>query len=212
MKKSISALIFVAILMMSLCSCKGSSTHDNYKEIYKRYNDMGSFSATAEITFNNGQTSASYTVKQLYKAPKSFALTVISPKNSAGFGYSIQDGNIFIKSESGQMAEFDITSPKERSSIDIVSFFEEYYKSEETSVATDNGLSGETTVLSCYLPHSGEQRFLQKLWIDNKTYLPVKLETYNTKEEAVVTVVYTEFERNCKIENINLIDLETNTQ
>jgi len=210
MKKSISALVFAVILMTSLCSCKGNSTHDSYKEIYKRYNNMESFSATAEITFNNGQTSVCSTVKQLYKAPESFVLTVISPETSAGFGYSIHNDRIFIKSPSGQMADFDIISPKERSAVDLSSFFKEYYKSEETAVATSKSLSGETTVLSCYLPQPDQQRFLQRLWIDNKTYLPIKLETYNAKEEAIITVIYTEFERNCKVEEINLIDLETN--
>ncbi|MBR5613946.1 MAG: outer membrane lipoprotein carrier protein LolA [Clostridia bacterium] len=200
MKKSITALLCAAILMTSLSGCGAKTAHDSYKEIYKRYNDIQSFSATVEITADNRQTQNVYLAEQYYKAPDKFAMTVLQPQSVSGSGYVFEGGKVLVKSGFGHGEEFEGLSVSERSSVAISDFFAEYYKSEETFIQTDGKLAGDTTCMTCFLPGKNERRYMQSLWIDNKTYLPLKMITYDIKENPVVTVVFKEFERNCEID------------
>lgn len=201
MKKSI-AIIMVGILMMSLMGCSAKSGHDAYKEIYKRFNDFESYYAEAVITARNDRSENVYHVRQFYKAPDMYSMVVDGPEAVAGSGYVFKNGEVILKSGFGKSEVLSIASPTERSYFCVADFFEEYYKSEETAVATSGGVfNGETTVMSCQISGKNPNMFSQKLWIDNKTFLPLKLETYDVNNRVVMTVEYNDFKRNCDIED-----------
>ena len=73
--------------MISLAACGAKSGHDAYKEIYKRYNELESFYAEAEITVRNVRTENTYYVRQFYKEPDMYSLLVDAPEVVAGSGY-----------------------------------------------------------------------------------------------------------------------------
>ena len=198
MKRCMAAVAAV-VLAMSLGACK-SDGHNAYREIYERYNDMESYSAIAEVTVRNERSENTYVARQVFLAPDWFLNEVIEPKEIAGSGFVFKDGGITLKSGTGH-AENVARLPME--SVGVLSvndFFESYYKSEETVVTTyQEGLDG-FTILECYLNSKNENRFRQRLWVDNKTFLPARLETYDTENRPVVTVRFREFDRNCKVE------------
>ena len=94
----------------------------------------------------------------------------------------------------------DIVFPDEKSTVFLSDFFERYYKSEETSLKTSGGLAGDKTTLSCYLESGTEKRFMQSLEIDNDTYLPLRLTTFDIDENPVVVVEFGEFKRNPRLD------------
>ncbi|MDO4743972.1 MAG: hypothetical protein Q4A86_01130 [Clostridia bacterium] len=200
MKKSIIVAFAALILMMSLCSCGEKSQHGIYQEIYKRYNNLESFYAAAEITVRSDKTESVYMVRQFYENPDKFSLVVDSPEEAAGSGYTAKDGKFLLKSGFGHTAECAVAFPEERNTVFLCDFFEEYYKSEETFVETSGTLSGNTITMTCFIPGKNEERFMQSLKIDSKTYLPLVLETYDIDKKPVVTVRYGEFKRNCDID------------
>lgn len=200
MKKSISA-VFAVILMISLAACGTKSGHDAYKEIYKRYNALNSFYAEVEITVRNARSENTYCARQFYKSPDAYSIAVDSPEELGGSGYVMRGGETLVKSGFGKSENLGVCSPSARNVVFITDFFEEYYKSEETSVSTAGGMNEKTTVLSCFVKDGTESRFSRSLWIDNKTFLPVKLETYDINGKPTVTVNYKEFKRNCDIED-----------
>ncbi len=199
MKKSITAVVAAAILMTSLCACGRKTEHDHYKEIYKRYNDLQSFSASVEVAVQNGQGKSVYTAKQKYKAPDWFEVTFTEPQSLSGSGYVFDGETVLLKSGFGHSEEIQKAALSVHSSVSIADFFEEFYKSEETAIKTESSISGRQTCLSCFLPGKNKNRFRQSLWIDNQTYLPVRLETYGIDENPTVTVEFCEFVRNEKI-------------
>jgi outer membrane lipoprotein-sorting protein len=194
------AVFSALILMTSLCSCGEKSQHGVYQEIYKRYNNMESFYAEAEVTVRSDKTESVYMVRQFYESPDKFSLMVDSPETVAGSGYTAKDGVFLLKSGFGQTAECEAAFPEEKNVMFLCDFFDEYYKSEEIFVRTNGALAGDTTTLTCFLPGKNEKRFMQSLKIDNKTYLPLVLETYDIDKKPVVTVKYGEFKRNCDID------------
>ncbi len=199
MKKSITAVLAAAILMTSLCACGRKTEHDHYKEIYKRYNDLQSFSATVEVTVQTGQGKSVYTAEQKYKASDWLEVTFTQPQSLSGSGYVFDGETILLKSGFGHTEEIQNAALSAGSSVSVADFFEEFYKSEETAVKSEASASGRQTCLSCFLPGKNKNRFRQSLWIDNGTYLPVRLETYGIDEKPTVTVEFCEFIRNMKI-------------
>lgn len=200
MKRGITAALAAALLVMSLGACCRNTEHNTYKEIYKRYNNMESFSATVQITVQNGQTEHCYSAEQYYIAPDKFAMTVTEPEAVSGSGYVFDGDTVLLKSGFGHGETLEGISVRERSSVALSDFFEEYYKSEETAVVTEKSLAGDDIRMDCFLQEKNKQRYMQSLWIDNDTYLPLRLVTYDVDEQPVVIVVFRKFERDCKIE------------
>ena len=198
MKKFVAA-VAAFVLMISLGAC-GFDGHDVYKEIYKRYNDMKTFRAVAEVTVVNERTENVYLVRQLFAAPDKFLLEVLEPAEIAGSGYVCKNGEFVIKSGFGHNEELMSWSGLAQGSLFVNDFFEEYFKSEETAVNVSKNSDGGATVLECYLSGKNEKQFMEKLWIDNKTFLPIRMETYDINKELVVKVEFKEFTRDCHVD------------
>lgn len=201
MKKSIVAALIAVVLVTSLVGCGGEKTqHDVYKEIYKRYTDMSSFYAEVEIAVKNKKMSSVYSARQFFDSPDKFSLIIDSPAEVAGSGYTAKEGKYLLKSGFGSNVTADIAFPEEKNTVFICDFFEEYYKTEETFLETSKSVLGDKTTLTCYLREGSEKRFMQSLEIDNKTYLPLKLITYDIDKKPVVEVLFGEFKRNPEID------------
>lgn len=200
MKKGIAAFVSV-ILMTTLAACGRTSGHDAYKEIYRRYNAMESFRARVEITAKNERTENTYIVRQVYAAPDRFGVIVEEPQELADSGYMFKNGEVVLKSGFGHNEILKDLSPSNRSAMFLVDFFEEYYKSEDAYAETLGKSNPDETVMSCMPGDGDKNRFSQSLWIDNKTFLPIRLETYDSNGNLTFRVRFLEFERNCDIED-----------
>lgn len=198
MKRCI-AVFSVIVLAISLGACKKTDGHNDYREIYERYNKMTSYSATAEVIVRNERTKNSYVARQLFLVPDRFLSEVTAPKEIEGSGFAFRTGELVLKSGNGQNIIIGDVPILNVGVLSVNSFFENYYKSEETAILTLGGAFEESTVLECFLNSKNPNRFKQRLWIDNKTYLPLKMETYDIENKPVVTVVFREFDRNCKV-------------
>ncbi len=200
MKKSMIAATTALVLMMSLCGCGDKSRHDAYKEIYKRYSHMESFYGAATVTVWSDKSESVYTVRQFYEQPDKFAFFVDSPETVAGSGYVAQGGSFKLKSGTGSDFDTEIAFPDSKNCMFLCDFFEEYYKSEEASVAADNGIISDKIVMSCFLTDKNPNRFMQSLTIDTKTYIPLTLTTYDMDKKPVVEVKFNDFKRNTDID------------
>ncbi len=198
MKKSMVAISFAVVLMMSLVACKSGSIHDHHKEIYKRYSNLESFYSEVRITVKTEKTSSTYLGRQFFEKPDKVSFVIDSPEEIAGSGYTSKDGKYRLVSGFGEEKTVDIVFPKEKSTVFLSDFFERYYKSEETSIKTSGGF--DKTTLSCYIENGSEKRFMQSLEIDNDTYLPLKLTTFDIDKNPVVVVEFGTFKRNPQLD------------
>ena len=200
MKRRITAVIAALILMTSLAACGKRSPQDAYKEIYSRYSQMKSFYAAATVRVISDKGESEYAVRQFYETRDRFAFFVDAPEAVAGSGYVANNGIFSLKSGTGDAFDSKVAFPDSKNYMFVSDFFEEYYKSEETSVAADNGISQNKLVMECYTADRNPNRFRQSLTIDTKTYLPIMLTTYNAENKAVVEVEFHDFKRNADID------------
>ena len=110
-------------LMISLLGCAKESGHDIYKEIYKRYNDLNSFYAEAEVTVYSDKLESTYLIRQFYEEPDKFAVEFDSPEEIAGSGYSSQNGKLALKSGFGDKKVCEIAFPDQKNTIFLNDFF-----------------------------------------------------------------------------------------
>ncbi|MBR5155863.1 MAG: hypothetical protein IKW62_05235 [Clostridia bacterium] len=200
MKKSIIATMFALVLTTSLFGCGEKSQHDIYKEIYKRYSNMESFYAAATVTVRSDKSESVYSVRQFYEQPDKFAFFVDSPEEVAGSGYVARGGEFKLKSGTGSDFDTKVAFPDSKNYMFLCDFFEEYYKSEETSVVADNGIGTDKTVMSCFMSDKNPKRFMQSLTVDSQTYIPLTLTTYDIDKNPVIEVSFNDFKRNAKID------------
>ncbi len=188
------------ILSLSLAGCGKNEAQEPYKEIYKRYSHIESFYAAVSVTVISDKGESRYSARQFFEAPDKYAFFVDAPEAVAGSGYVAKDGQFTLKSGTGDTFESRVAFPNSKNCMFISDFFEEYYKSEETSLAANEGFANDKVLMECYIPGKDKNRFKQSLAIDKKTYLPIVLTTYDVDGKAVVKVEFHDFKRNADID------------
>lgn len=193
MKKSISAVITV-ILMMTLTACKG----DVNTEINKRYMNLSSFIARAEITVTGNKGISSYEVSQTWREPEDYRLEVLKPENMQGTVYILKDGIMKYKSRDFNSAEAEMPTEEEYDFMLISDFLRGFYESGNIPEFFEN--ADGKVVMNSARSSNNKNRFTQTLTVDTKSYLPESLVTYNLNGNEVLRVKYLEFTINPEID------------
>ena len=201
MKRCI-AVIMSVILMTSFASCGKKDMQDVYRESYKRLSNMRSYYAEANVVVKNERSENLYHVRQFYKAPDMYSVVVDAPETIGGSGYVFKGNDVLVKSGFGKNELLTVNSPDKRNLSCIVDFIEGYSRDEESTVSVAGGAFGDKATVLKYKVNNGDGKyFIQRLWIDNKTYLPIKLETYDAGGKVMVSVRYGKFILNGDIED-----------
>lgn len=196
-------LIAILTLMITLCSCgtKENST-DYYTKIFEKYKNMKSYRCKVELTVTSNKTTSFYTMKHCYLEPDKYRVELEAPDGMKGLT-TIYNGPDIITVAPDIQKKFEITdyNAQTKDYLFLPNFFENYYKSEQTSVMVDNHDEGEYTVLRADIPGNNIYRCSQAVWFDNLTLLPVKTEIYDLKNEPVIIARFSEFEMNIKLQD-----------
>jgi len=200
------AVAVSATLMITLISC--GRNEDIHTRIYRKYSNIDSFSAVVEVTVNTDRTENVYQMRQYYIAPDMFREDVLSPENLEGMTYIFSGGTmLIIPPNDGESVLFE-DIPKNRSYTFLPDFFGRYFEIGTEAVPVSAEPTGETaqvdetvTVLEVQLDGDNIYRATQKLWIDNKTLMPIRLETYDADGDPLVVVLFTEFNLNDNIDD-----------
>ena len=200
LKRSILAIAM--ILMMILTSCGESVIkHDVYTEIYERYTKLESYTAEATVKVVSNLTENEYRIRQYYQSPNKYRIDVLDADGTESVTYIFSDGTVYMRHQSVDPEIMENYIPNDKNYMFIPDFFEGYYKSQSTSVTASSSLGSEQVCLNSTLSGSNSFRFSQSLWMDKKTMLPLKLVTYDVNNEPVVTVEFTDFKLDEKIED-----------
>lgn len=196
-------LMLLLTLMMTLCACsnRGMSA-DIYERIYEQYNQLNSYHSKIRMTVTSNKTTKTYVMNQYYKAPDRYKIEILEPEDIRGLVtvYSGSNVTTIYPEIQGKFTLMNFT-PIDKSYIFISDFFETYYKSEQTAVFMVNKAESRQTVLEANIPGSNIYRFNQKMWIDNNTLRPLKMEIYDIKKKAVISITYDEVELNTELED-----------
>ena len=192
MKKGIIAM--AVILMMTMCGCQ-KDNHKEYSKIYENYGDIKNYSADIDVMVVSSDGETKYSAKQYYMAPDLYRLDYTS-EDMQGISCVLSGENLSFMDKEGNVTDFRGYVPNEKYYIFLNDFMERYCKSEDAKSSVEKG----KTVLEVLGEEDDPNRAKMRLWVDNKSYIPIKLVTYNDKDEERVIVEFKNFKMNTKID------------
>lgn len=174
-------------LMITLCGCESREKYSEtiHERIHSNFSDINSYTAKCSVTIHT-QKDSTYSVVLNYD------------KNKQSYKMAYDDITITIDSDEAKITKGKSTL-KSRSAdsympIFINTFFRCYYSGEESSMNVSKVKSFGTTTLEAKLSDNDRNSSSQKVWIDNKTALPVKTEIYKSDGNIYMEIVYKSFE------------------
>lgn len=184
----------IFLITAIFCGCgQKNIKHGAYEKIYEKYSNLNFFEAEAEVSVKSSLGTNTYTVKQYYLSPNNYKTEVVAPENLKGTGYSFCDGKLYLKFPEDEKISLGDYVSEDKSYVFINDFFEEYYKSESSLAETKGTVKSNSTLLKYTLSDKNPKRHSQSLWINNSSFLPEKLVTYDIDKNEVIIVTYKSF-------------------
>ncbi len=163
------------------------------QEIIEYILGISSYEVKVTVEVSSNKNSNKYILKQQYVSPNISTQEVIEPSNIAGIKL-INDGTSLTLKNS----QLDLSTVFENytylgdNCIDLISFIEDYKKSEES-----NYEENETQiVMKTISQNSNKYTKYETLYIDKETANPTKLEIKDDNEKTTVYILYNEVKIN----------------
>ena len=203
--KQFTAIFIAALFAVTGCQGSGASRaekQNTYQKIQSILINVHSYMCEAAVEYKSNKGSNVYDTVQKCKITGEYRVEVVGPEKVEG-NITLSDGKTiyqFNKRISGKISVATKES-QERSEIFFTSFLKNYMKSNETSVSAAKVEGDPCTVLEALIPGSHPYLASEKLWIDNKSFKPVKLIIYDPQGSERIIVTYKTFEYNVTLED-----------
>lgn len=177
------AVLCTAILAITLAGC--SFCKDIHQKIHDKFYMMKDYTAECTLTV----------VSQKNKTDYDFVCNYKSTDNSYEVIYD--DISVNILKDSAKItkgnAVLDIPVKNEDMLIFINTFFKNYYEGEESVQKTSGTENAGSTLLECSINSPSQGADKMKLWIDNKSVTPKRMQVLNG-DKVTIEVDFKKFE------------------
>lgn len=163
--------------------------------------NMEGYACLASLShIENGKTNT-YETKQVYQMDGKYRVEVTKPENIAGLT-TICDGKKTYQYNPKLDKSFaqELNDNNFRNQLFLGSFVKNYLQSEDVSIEVQNMDPGLTTVLEAVIPGGSPHMYMQRVWLDQKTYKPLRMAIYNQDNEKTVLIEFIEFTYNPEID------------
>ena len=165
----------------------------NSQEIVDYILNLSSYEAEVTVNITSNKNSNKYILKQKYQKDKEHIQEVIEPSNIAGVKI-INDGkNLKIENSNLNLNEIiENYTNLENNNLDLSMFIDEYKKSNESNYEEKD----DEIIMK--VKNDKENIYVKEkiLYINKKTYKPVKLEIKDNKQKERIYILYNEVEIN----------------
>ena len=165
----------------------------NSQEIVDYILNLSSYEAEVIVNITSNKNSNKYILKQKYQKDKEHIQEVIEPSNIAGVKI-INDGkNLKIENSNLNLNEIiENYTNLENNNLDLSMFIDEYKNSNESNYEEKD----DEIIMK--VKNDKENIYVKEkiLYINKKTYKPVKLEIKDNKQKERIYILYNEVEIN----------------
>ena len=165
----------------------------NSQEIVDYILNLSSYEAEVTVNITSNKNSNKYILKQKYQKDKEHIQEVIEPSNIAGVKI-INDGkNLKIENSNLNLNEIiENYTNLENNNLDLSMFIDEYKNSNESNYEEKD----DEIIMK--VKNDKENIYVKEkiLYINKKTYKPVKLEIKDNKQKETIYILYNEVEIN----------------
>lgn len=165
----------------------------NSQEIVDYILNLSSYEAEVTVNITSNKNSNKYILKQKYQKDKEHIQEVIEPSNIAGVKI-INDGkNLKIENSNLNLNEIiENYTNLENNNLDLSMFIDEYKNSNQSNYEEKD----DKIIMKVKSDKENIYVKEKTLYIDKKTYKPVKLEIKDNKQKERIYILYNEVEIN----------------
>ena len=174
------------LLLISVAGCNSMPASESiHKRVHTAYYDMPAYSARCLVTaFSKG-------------GQNDYECTVHYNKDNNSYKVISDDMEIDIKGETTTISKggnvLQMPSSDDDMSIFLNTFFKSYYESENTSLSVSDTSGQDATLLECEVINPTPLQAHMKLWVDNKTALPLRMQVFGKDKFLNTEVSFKEF-------------------
>jgi len=211
MKKRIWALTLAAIFAIALLTaCGGSSLRgpgsaeeiSAFEQIQRMLFEMQTFRAIATVEYRSNKGVNTYETVQHARITGEYRIEVTAPEAVAG-SVTTNDGRQILQFNSrvNGRVSLQVQETPERSELFLTSFIHNYRQCQEVSISVADMDDGVRTVLEADIPGDHPYLSMARLWVDNTSFLPVKLVIFDADGAERVVITYHAFEYNVVLDD-----------
>lgn len=195
-------IVILTGLVLSLVACKQSTDENIYYEVQKKLSTIESYQCTARIQVIDQEREVEYVFKQSFKAPNKYRLEVLAPEGLKG-NLTVYNGKTgWLQHPSiNQTFKIDGFEQSQEQFMFIGYFLENYITSKESEFQLESLESRDCIVMETTIPGGNHYFDYQRLWVDKKHKVPVKLYIYDEKDNIRFRVYYEDFIYNPELED-----------
>ena len=186
-------LAILIIFLLNKTNVKKIGNNSTSQEIVDYILNISSYEAKIEVEVKSNKNTNKYILKQKYQKDKEHIQEVIEPSNIAGVKI-INDGkNLKIENSNLNLNEIiENYTNLENNNLDLSMFIDEYKNSNESNYEEKD----DEIIMK--VKNDKENIYVKEkiLYINKKTYKPVKLEIKDNKQKERIYILYNEVEIN----------------
>jgi len=211
MKKRIWALMLAAIMAIALLTACGGSGFRGpgtaeeisaFEQIQRMLFEMQTFRAIATVEYRSNKGVNTYETVQHARITGEYRIEVTAPEAVAG-SVTTNDGRQILQFNSrvNGRVSLQVQETPERSELFLTSFIHNYRQCQEVSISVADMDDGVRTVLEADIPGDHPYLNMARLWVDNTSFLPVKLVIFDADGAERVVITYHAFEYNVVLDD-----------
>ncbi len=186
-KLIIAVMLVPMMILLSGCESREKYAETIHDRIHENFSSIKSYTAQCTVTVHTQKDNV-YNVKMSYD------------KDTNTYRLAYDDIGISISNETAEITKGD-RKLKSRSSnsympMFINNFFRRYYNGENATADVSNIKNFGTTTLEVQLSDNDKNASFEKLWIDNKTALPLKADICKQDGSIYMEIIYKDFKFN----------------
>lgn len=193
-------LVFLIVsILLSSCS---NETAKKPEEVQRFLMKLKSYQCDVVLAVTNNKSTNVYKAKHMYKFPDKYRIEIIEPIELKG-ETTIYDGDkayIYHPQINTYLETQNFNNSLGYNAF-IGAFIESFKNNGGARFKLDNIQDRMCYVLEIPIKNENPYRVMEKIWIDAKNIVPVKVEIYDKNSGVTAQVLYENFEANIKLED-----------
>lgn len=201
MKKKIMIILILILLIIGIIFLFSKSMSKILKvgntmtsqEVVNYILNINSYETKVSVEVKSNKNFNKYILKQKYASPNTFTQEVEEPSNIAGVKIIRNGDNVKLENTTLNLSKlFENYNYIADNCLDLTSFIEDYKNSNESNFEEKD----DQIIMKTKSKNDNKYRQYKKLYIDKKTYNPIKMEIEDYNRNTLVYISYNEVKLN----------------
>jgi outer membrane lipoprotein-sorting protein len=195
-------IIYLLIIVCVVFSgCSGLLPEKSYDKASEKLLKLRTYTCDVEMKVTNNRSTLEYRMKHSYMSPDKYRIEVLEPMELRGQVtiHNSKGSYIYHPRINQYLITQNFSSSLEHGAF-IGSFIDHMRNKEKVKVSREEDGGRVFFVLEFELSKPNRYRSMEKIWIDAEDIVPIKAEIYGEGGEKTVSVYYSNFVYNTKLD------------